>query len=147
MLDLFRNSLLTKSAICLWTIADFVYMCVLSFRVHSYRATCGWKIMFCHCKDTSGVINDQVQLKIKYSFLYFLILYRPLVLIACIRTYIIIYNQWSCHKKSLSHRRGSATENYWLATNFSGNHLPLTCGHSHLCAYKVSVFATCDCYK
>ncbi len=33
MLDFFRNSLQTKSAICLWTIADFVYKCVLSLRV------------------------------------------------------------------------------------------------------------------
>ncbi len=32
MLDLFRNSLQTKSAVCLLTIADFVYKCVLSFK-------------------------------------------------------------------------------------------------------------------
>ncbi len=30
MLDLFRNSLRTKLEICLQTIADFVYRCVLS---------------------------------------------------------------------------------------------------------------------
>ncbi len=42
-------------------------------------ATCSWKIMFSHCKDLSGLINNRIQLKIKCSFLYFLILWRPLV--------------------------------------------------------------------
>ncbi len=102
--------------------------------------------MFGHCKDTSGLISDRVQLKIKCIFLYLLILWRPLVSIVCIRTYIIMYTQGSHHKKSLGYQRGSTTENQWLATNFSGNHLSLTCGHSHLCAYKVSVSAACGSF-
>ncbi len=61
--------------------------------------------------------------------------------------YYNIYNQGSRHKKSLSHWWGSATENQWFATNFSGEHLSLTYGHSHLCAYKVSVSATCGRHK
>ncbi len=100
--------------------------------------------MFGHSKDTRGLINDRVQLKIKWSYLYFLILWRPLVSIVCIRTYIIMYNQRSCQKKSLSHWWGSIMENQWLAINFSGDHMLSTCGHFHLCAYKVSVSATCD---
>ncbi len=44
-------------------------------------------------------------------------------------------------------------EKQWLATNFSGDHLSLTYGHSHLCTYKVSVspylwspqVALCEC--
>ncbi len=83
----------------------------------------------------------------KMHFLYFLILWRLLVSVLCIRTYIIMYNQWFCRKKSLSHRWGSTMENQWLATNFSGNHLSLTCGHSHLCTYKVSVSTSCGCHK
>ncbi len=35
MLDLFRNSLQTKPTICLQTIADFVYKCVLSLKFFS----------------------------------------------------------------------------------------------------------------
>ncbi len=37
MLDLFHNSLQTKSAICLQTITDFVYKCVLSLRSQCYN--------------------------------------------------------------------------------------------------------------
>ncbi len=96
--------------------------------------------MFSYCRDTSGLINDRVQLKIKCSFLYFLILWRPLVSIVCIHPYI---NRWSRHKKLLSHRRGSATENQWLATNFGGDHLLLTCGHSHY--LWLPQVALCEC--
>ncbi len=60
--------------------------------------------MFGHCKDTSGLINDRVQLKIKYSFLYFLILWWPPVLIVCIPAYIILYND------GLATKRRSATD-------------------------------------
>ncbi len=31
--------------------------------------------------------------------------------------------------------------------NPGGDHLSLMCGHSHLCAYKVSVSATCGRHK
>ncbi len=79
-------------------------------------ATCGWKIMFDHCKDTNGLINDRVQPKIKCIFLYLLILWLPLVSIVCIHTYIIMYNRWFLHKKSLSHWQDSAMESQWLAT-------------------------------
>ncbi len=36
-------------------------------------------------------------------------------------------------------------ENQCLASNFSGDHLSLTCGHSHLLVCKVGVSATCGC--
>ncbi len=62
------------------------------------------------------------------------------------QVYYNINNQWFRHKKSLSHRRGSATKNQWLATTFSGNRL-LMCEHSHLCAHEVSVSATCGRHK
>ncbi len=70
--------------------------------------------MFGHCKDISSLINDRVQLKIKCRFLYFLILWRPLVLIVCIRTYITIYNQCIAAKS-----RSATTEETPLKTSRS----------------------------
>ncbi len=51
------------------------------------------------------------------------------------RHYFLLHprNQSSHHKKSLSDWWGSATENQWLVTNFSGDHLSLMCGYSFMC--------------
>ncbi len=45
------------------------------------------------------------------------------------------------------HQRDSAMRNQWSATNFRSNHLSLICGHSHLCAYKVTISHFCGDHK
>ncbi len=116
-------------ATCAFAVAEHYFSTTSSGHLRLQQVAlceCTLNLHFAKTVKTQTIqINDRVQLKIKISFWYFLILWRPLVSIVCLCSYIIIYSGLTTKSRSATYKAASATENKWLATNFCGNHLSL----------------------